>query len=87
MAALIGEFNRRQQGLYFYNPRADVIAVLRGACGEDFQHVSTEEELSYLLYSSGGKKLNSTNFCSKVVLLRLNLTNERKLTLKFVSSF
>lgn len=56
MAALIGEFNRRQQGLYFYNPRADVIAVLRGACGEDFQHVSTEEELSYLLYSSGGKK-------------------------------
>ena len=49
IAALIGEFNNRKQALYFYNPRADVVAVLKGACGEDFQYVSTQEELSYLL--------------------------------------
>ncbi|XP_057324323.1 sodium-independent sulfate anion transporter-like [Microplitis mediator] len=55
IAALIGEFNTRKQGLYFFNPRSDVVAVLRGACGEDFQHVSTQEELSYLLYRSQDK--------------------------------
>ncbi|XP_034936756.1 sodium-independent sulfate anion transporter-like [Chelonus insularis] len=55
IAALIGEFNTRKQGLYFFNPRSDVVAVLRGACGEDFQYVSTQEELSYLLYRSRDK--------------------------------
>lgn len=55
IAALINELNNRKQGLYFYNPRADVVAVLRGACGEDFQHVSTHEELAYLLYSNPDK--------------------------------
>ncbi|XP_012262541.2 sodium-independent sulfate anion transporter [Athalia rosae] len=55
IAALINELNNRKQGLYFYNPRADVVAVLRGACGEDFQHVSTQEELAYLLYSNPDK--------------------------------
>lgn len=54
IAALIGEFNTRKQGLYFFNPRSDVVTVLRGACGEDFQYVSTQEELSYLLYRSRG---------------------------------
>ncbi|XP_066587709.1 sodium-independent sulfate anion transporter-like [Prorops nasuta] len=49
IASLITEFNNRKQGLYFYNPRTDVIAVLRGACGEEFQYVSTQEELNYLL--------------------------------------
>ncbi|CAK9817234.1 Sodium-independent sulfate anion transporter [Anthophora quadrimaculata] len=49
IATLINEFNSRRQGLYFYNPRADVIAVLKGACGEEFQYISTQDELSYLL--------------------------------------
>ncbi|XP_015596315.1 sodium-independent sulfate anion transporter [Cephus cinctus] len=52
IAALINEYNNRKQGLYFYNPRCDVVSVLRGACGENFQYVSTHEELSYLLYTS-----------------------------------
>ncbi|XP_043478598.1 sodium-independent sulfate anion transporter-like [Leptopilina heterotoma] len=55
IAALISEFNSRKQGLYFYNPRSDVVAVLRGACGEEFQHVSTDDELSYLLNTSRDK--------------------------------
>ncbi|XP_001607795.1 sodium-independent sulfate anion transporter [Nasonia vitripennis] len=55
IAALISEFNSRKQGLYFYNPRSDVVAVLKGACGEDFQYVSTREELSYLLQSTREK--------------------------------
>lgn len=46
---MINEFNNRKQGLYFYNPRSDVIAVLKGACGEEFQYISTEDELLYLL--------------------------------------
>ncbi|XP_043785495.1 sodium-independent sulfate anion transporter-like isoform X2 [Apis laboriosa] len=49
IATLINEFNNRKQGLYFYNPRSDVIAVLKGACGEEFQYISTEDELLYLL--------------------------------------
>ncbi|KAK9293651.1 hypothetical protein QLX08_011461 [Tetragonisca angustula] len=49
IATLINEFNNRKQGLYFYNPRSDVIAVLKGACGEEFQYISTQDELSYLL--------------------------------------
>ncbi|KAH0953098.1 hypothetical protein HN011_003441 [Eciton burchellii] len=46
---LIDEFSSRKQGLYFYNPRSDVVTVLKGACGDEFQYVSTQEELSYLL--------------------------------------
>ncbi|XP_072761288.1 sodium-independent sulfate anion transporter [Anoplolepis gracilipes] len=46
---LINEFSNRKQALYFYNPRSDVVTVLKGACGEEFQYVSTQEELSYLL--------------------------------------
>lgn len=57
MAALIDEFNHRKQALYFYNPRAEVVAVLRGACGEEFQQVSTREELSYLLEPRLGKRV------------------------------
>ncbi|XP_076752671.1 sodium-independent sulfate anion transporter isoform X1 [Xylocopa sonorina] len=49
IATLIHEFNNRKQGLYFYNPRSDVIAVLKGACEEEFQYISTQDELSYLL--------------------------------------
>ncbi|XP_033336483.1 sodium-independent sulfate anion transporter isoform X1 [Megalopta genalis] len=51
IAKLINEFNNRKQGLYFYNPRSDVVAVLKGICGEEFQYISTQEELSYLLSS------------------------------------
>ncbi|GAB1859022.1 Sodium-independent sulfate anion transporter [Camponotus japonicus] len=46
---LINEFSSRKQALYFYNPRSDVVTVLKGACGDEFQYVSTQEELSYLL--------------------------------------
>ncbi|XP_003708291.1 sodium-independent sulfate anion transporter [Megachile rotundata] len=49
IATLINEFNSRKQALYFYNPRSDVIAVLKGACGEEFQYISTQDELSYML--------------------------------------
>lgn len=51
---LINEFSSRKQGLYFYNPRSDVVTVLKGACGDEFQYVSTQEELSYLLSSIQG---------------------------------
>ncbi|EZA61752.1 hypothetical protein DMN91_003561 [Ooceraea biroi] len=52
---LIDEFSNRKQGLYFYNPRSDVVTVLKGACGDEFQYVSTQEELSYLLSTSQDK--------------------------------
>lgn len=51
---LINEFNSRKQALYFYNPRSDVVTVLKGACGDEFQYVSTQEELSYLLSTTQG---------------------------------
>lgn len=54
IAALISEFNGRKQALYFYNPRSDVVAVLKGACGEEFQYVSTREELTYVLHNTRG---------------------------------
>ncbi|XP_011311052.1 sodium-independent sulfate anion transporter [Fopius arisanus] len=69
IAALIDEFNMRKQGLYFFNPRSDVVAVLRGACGEDFQHVATQEELSYLLYRNRDKS-------SRPLSLRRDLSSE-----------
>lgn len=53
---MISEFNNRKQGLYFYNPRSDVIAVLKGACGEEFQYISTQDELSYLLSTHQGNR-------------------------------
>ncbi|XP_020300520.1 sodium-independent sulfate anion transporter isoform X2 [Pseudomyrmex gracilis] len=46
---LINEFSSRKQGLYFYNPKLEVVTVLKGFCGDEFQYVSTQEELSYLL--------------------------------------
>ncbi|XP_035729143.1 sodium-independent sulfate anion transporter-like isoform X2 [Vespa mandarinia] len=55
IATLISEFNNRKQSLYFLNPRSDVVAVLKGACGEEFRYVSTQEELSYLLSTSQDK--------------------------------
>ncbi|KAL2712867.1 sodium-independent sulfate anion transporter [Vespula squamosa] len=55
IATLISEFNNRKQSLYFLNPRSDVVTVLKGACGEEFQYVSTQEELSYLLSTSQDK--------------------------------
>lgn len=55
IATLISEFNNRKQSLYFFNPRSDVVVVLKGACGDDFQYVSTQQELSYLLSTNQGK--------------------------------
>jgi len=54
MKTLINEFSSRKQGLYFFNPRSDVVTVLKGACGDEFQYVSTQEELSYLLSTIQG---------------------------------
>lgn len=54
MKTLINEFSSRKQGLYFYNPRSDVVTVLKGACDDEFQYVSTQEELSYLLSTVQG---------------------------------
>ncbi|XP_043280245.1 sodium-independent sulfate anion transporter [Venturia canescens] len=67
MAALINEFNNRKQALYFYNPRAEVVAVLRGACGEEFQQVSSQEELSYLL-----KPRSGTNTHQQLLPMKIN---------------
>ncbi|XP_029664921.1 sodium-independent sulfate anion transporter [Formica exsecta] len=52
---LINEFSSRKQALYFYNPKSDVVTVLKGACGDEFQYVSTQEELSYLLSTTQNK--------------------------------
>lgn len=57
MKTLIDEFSSRKQGLYFYNPRSDVVTVLKGACGDEFQYVSTQEELSYLLSTIQGNHI------------------------------
>lgn len=57
MKTLINEFSNRKQGLYFYNPRSDVVTVLKGACGDEFQYVSTQEELSYLLSTIQGNQI------------------------------
>lgn len=57
MKTLINEFSSRKQGLYFYNPKSDVVTVLKGACGDEFQYVSTQEELSYLLSTIQGNRI------------------------------
>lgn len=49
IAALIDDFNKRKQPLFFYNPRADVVAVFKGAALDDFQHITSEEELNLIL--------------------------------------
>ncbi|GLV44591.1 uncharacterized protein CBL_13477 [Carabus blaptoides fortunei] len=49
IAALIEDFSKRKQPLYFYNPRADVVAVFKGAALDDFQHITSEEELDMIL--------------------------------------
>lgn len=50
IAALIDDFNKRKQMIYFFRPRDDVIAVFKGAALEDFQYVTTHSELDYILY-------------------------------------
>ncbi|KAG7210487.1 hypothetical protein KM043_012008 [Ampulex compressa] len=55
IATLIDEFNNRKQGLYFYNPRSNVVNVLKGACGENFQYILNQEELSCLLLMNQDK--------------------------------
>ncbi|KAG8306811.1 hypothetical protein J6590_038752 [Homalodisca vitripennis] len=49
IAALIDDFNRRKQPIYFYNPRPSVLTVLKGVCLEDFVHVCTQDELDYIV--------------------------------------
>uniref|UniRef100_A0A1B6CML3 SLC26A/SulP transporter domain-containing protein n=1 Tax=Clastoptera arizonana TaxID=38151 RepID=A0A1B6CML3_9HEMI len=49
IAALIEDFNRRKQPLYFCNPRPSVLSVLKGVCLEDFVYACTQHELDYIL--------------------------------------
>lgn len=43
------DYNRRKQPIYFYNPRPNVLSVLKGVCLENFVHVCTQEELDYII--------------------------------------
>lgn len=49
VASLLLDFSKRGQPLLFYNPRPNVVSVLKGVCGEDFIFVSSEPELYDLL--------------------------------------
>ncbi|XP_044731864.1 sodium-independent sulfate anion transporter [Chrysoperla carnea] len=73
IAALIDDFNKRKQMIYFFRPRDDVIAVFKGAALEDFQYVTTHSELDYILYS---KKTEAKD--EEMKLLPNNSTNTTK---------
>ncbi|EEB10996.1 sulfate transporter, putative [Pediculus humanus corporis] len=49
IAALIDDFKKRKQSIYFYQPCATVVSVFKGANIEEFVHVCNQEELDYLL--------------------------------------
>ncbi|XP_021913078.1 sodium-independent sulfate anion transporter isoform X3 [Zootermopsis nevadensis] len=51
IAALIEDFNKRKQPIYFYNTRPSVIAVFKGASLEEFVHFRSEDELDFILQS------------------------------------
>uniref|UniRef100_A0A8D8SWT0 Sodium-independent sulfate anion transporter n=1 Tax=Cacopsylla melanoneura TaxID=428564 RepID=A0A8D8SWT0_9HEMI len=72
VSALILDFSKRGQGLFFYNPRPTVVSVLRGVCSDDFVYVSSETEL-YELIRNRAKyaelKSNDTTQSSKVIEL------------------
>lgn len=61
IAALIDDFNKRKQPIYFYNPRPSVLSVLKGVCLEDFIHVCTQDELDYMLQSNPKARLVTEN--------------------------
>ena len=49
IAALIDDFNKRKQPIYFYNPQPSVVAVFKGASLEEFVHICSQEELDFIL--------------------------------------
>jgi sodium-independent sulfate anion transporter 11 len=49
IAALIEDFNKRKQPIYFYNPRPSVVSVFKGASLEEFVHFRTQDELEFIL--------------------------------------
>ncbi|XP_033609062.1 sodium-independent sulfate anion transporter isoform X4 [Cryptotermes secundus] len=51
IAALIEDFNKRKQPIYFYNPQPSVISVFKGASLEEFVHFCSQEELDFILQS------------------------------------
>lgn len=51
IAALIEDFNKRKQPIYFYNPRPSVVSVFKGASLEEFVHFRTQDELEFILQS------------------------------------
>lgn len=61
IAALIDDFNKRKQPIYFYNPRPSVLSVLKGVCLEDFVHVCTQDELDYILQGNPKARLVTEN--------------------------
>ncbi|KAK6643064.1 hypothetical protein RUM43_004567 [Polyplax serrata] len=61
IAALIDDFNRRKQPIYFYQPCAAVITVFKGVKTDEFIHVCSQEELDYLLLSKLEKKKDEFN--------------------------
>nr|CAD7204291.1 unnamed protein product [Timema douglasi] len=49
IAALIDDFHKRKQPIYFYNPSPEVVSVFKGANLEEFVHIRSEEELDFIL--------------------------------------
>lgn len=49
IAALIDDFNKRQQPIYFLNPHPSVVSVFKGANLEEFIHICSPEELERTL--------------------------------------
>ncbi|KAL0278308.1 UNVERIFIED_CONTAM: hypothetical protein PYX00_000163 [Menopon gallinae] len=61
IAALIDDFNKRKQPIYFYQPCASVVEVFKGANMEEFIHACNQEELDSLLSSKSTKR----NLCEE----------------------
>lgn len=65
IAALIDDFNKRKQQIYFYQPCASVVEVFKGANMEEFIHACNQAELSSLL-SKGTKRNVSQEYDVKI---------------------
>ncbi|XP_049853757.1 sodium-independent sulfate anion transporter-like [Schistocerca gregaria] len=61
IAALIEDFNKRKQPIYFLNPHPDVVSVFKGASLEEFVHICSAEELEQNL------KVNNEEFTGEEV--------------------
>ncbi|XP_069685809.1 sodium-independent sulfate anion transporter isoform X3 [Periplaneta americana] len=62
IAALIDDFNKRKQPIYFYNPRPSVVAVFKGASLEEFVHFRSQDELDFILNThSNNHQLSNGN--------------------------